>query len=183
MANVMHITALFGWVCLLGFSTRAPAQDNFTLAIRNQSTSPRLMLVAVEFADHSQRLVVTSGQTLLTALAKERGFEKWPNANEVARTAALVGRDKPFQFTKPETQKMLEATYTAEVLAEVRKKLGGLTTADLRSRLDKVDGFKNVYPADPELRSRYKLAVAHVLLEKGIPVQINCLDASLGLAQ
>jgi len=183
MANVMHITALFGSLCLAGLSSRATAQDNFTLAIRNQSTSPRLMLVAVEFADRSQHVVVTSGQTLLNALAKERGFEKWPNANEVARTAALVGRDKPFRFTKPETQKMLDVPYTPELLAEARKKLSGFTTPELRSRLDKTDGFKDIYPPDPEQKSRYKLAIAHVLLEKGIPVQQNCLDGSLGLPQ
>ena len=183
MTKVMHIAALFGWICFAMFSTRAIARDNFALAIRNQSTSTRLLLVAVEYPDHSQRVIATSGQALLGALAKERGFEKWPNRDEVARTAALVGRDRPFRFTKPDALKTLEAPDTPELLAEVRKKLGTLTAGELRERLRKPDGFKGVYPADPEQRSRYQLAVAQVLLEKNIPVQINCLDSSLGLAQ
>ena len=183
MTKVMHIAALLGWICFANFSDHAIAQDNFALAIRSQSTSPRLLLVTVEYADHSQRVIVTSGQALLDALAKERGFEKWPNRDEVARTAALVGRDRPFRFTKPDALKTLEVPYTPELLAEVRKQLGTLTADELRNRLRKQDGFKGGYPAEPEQRSRYGLAVAHVLLEKGIPVQINCIDGSLGLAQ
>ena len=130
MTKVMHIAALLGWVCCAVFSSRASAQDNFTLAIRNQSTNTRLLLVTVEHADHSKRVIVTSGKALMDALAKERGFEKWANRYDVAQTAALVGKDRPFRFTKPEALKLIEVTYTPELLAEVRNKIGGLSAAD-----------------------------------------------------
>lgn len=183
MTKVMHIAALFAWVCLMTLSSRTTAQDNFTLALRDRSTSPRLLLVTVEYADLSQRVIMTGGTQLLIALMKERGFEKWDNAYRVAETAALAGRDRPFRFTKPGVLKMLEIPYTLELLAEIRKKLSGFATPELRSRLDHPDGFQDIYPPDPKQKSRYKLAIAHVLLEMGIPVQQNCLDGSLGLAR
>ncbi len=183
MTSVTHITALFGLACLAMFPKRADAQDNFTLAIRNNSTSTRLTLVTIEYPDHSKRVIVTSGQALLDALAKERGFQKWENRYKVAETAALVGKDRPFRFTKPEALKLVEAPYSPEVLAGVRRKIGGLSTADLAARLRKINGFKDVYPADLDKRPAYELAVAHLCLEKGLPVQINCVDGSLGLAQ
>jgi hypothetical protein len=183
MTNVMQIAALFGWVCLATYSPRASAQDNFTPAIRNNSTSPRLLLVTIEYADHSKRMIATSGQALLQALAKERGFEKWTNWYEVAQTAALVGKNRPFRFTKPDALKLIEPSYTPEVLAEARKKIGGLNSAVLAARLRRTDGFKDIYPADSEQRPSYQMAVAHILLERGIPVQINCLDGLLGSAQ
>lgn len=182
--KILRAVIAFGLLLSFGaMSSPLLAQDIFTSAIRDQSTSPRILLVTIEHADGSQRVIATIGMALMNALMKERGFEEKPDALAIAQRAALIGRGRPFRFTKPDALKLIEPPYTPEILDEVRKKIGGLIAPDLAARLGKMDGFKDVYPADSELRHHYQFAIAHVLMEKGLAVQFNCLDGSLGSAQ
>src|SRR5215211_1124437 len=131
-----------------------------------------VLIKLAERSEKTQQSVSVPANLLLGAIHMQYGLDYDDAGNAHAMEIALAAKDRTFRFTKKAAYENVKPAYTREQLAEVRKKLSRLTPAELRRQLHDPYGEIHGIYARPSGQS-YHDAVAHVLLESGIPVMAD----------
>jgi hypothetical protein len=129
----------------------------------------------------ARRVVAISVPSLLDAIAAEHRLKGWEKAHQIA----LNQPGRVFSFFSPTARRLAQPSYSPEILESMRKALSPYP----RSVLVRALNTRNRRPIDVDAlydgakrgdqMGAYEAAVAHMYLEKGIPV--GHLDYSGGL--
>ncbi len=144
---------------------------DFMCAVTYPTTAPKYVLVVVangRTGESYERAITATG--LLGAIHREYGISYKKGGRDSSLRIALASRDRRFVFTVDSALAQVMPTYTQDVLDTVRKILLPLSPAEIQDGFSiRRDGrLHRIYDLRAE-RWAYRDAVAHVLLERGIP--------------
>ena len=169
---------------------RAMARDNPAIS-GTLSTSPHFVLITIRDSgpDKSRQVCIPS-TALTAAIVKEHNLHD-EGAERQAFEIAVANFNHGFNFKSDNARTYVTPAYTPDQLDEVRKLVTGKSKAQLRQEVN-VDLWKSpneqgvlakIYRkgTGKGLATSYALrvALAHVLLEKGIPVGENTHTGTL----
>ena len=156
------------------------SRSMFARGVGDDSTSPRYVLFQVgDPRTNSVQTVCASGTSLVGAIQIEQNWSYTIGGRTKARGFAMRHWKKPFIFEKGNALARVHPGYTQKQLAEVRTRLSRFNNSELKAQL------RAVRRRDAEQQTELqrmcaarntpigyasRAAVAHVLLERGIPV-------------
>ena len=161
---------------------RAMAKDNFYVS-GMLSSNPLYVLVTIrDPRSQTERMVCILGLSLTQAIREEYGLPDTPQGYRKAFEIAVSTPNRAFEFKNRRARELVAPLYTPQQLAEVRKFLQGKSSKQLEAEA-RVDLLKapneqssltKIYRRQNGKRFwssyQYRAAVAHVLLEHGVPV-------------
>ena len=148
----------------------------FRSAFDNESTAPDFILVSVRAGQHAEPVVrCIEAPFLEGAIHTEFGIG-YDEPRKV-RAMALGYFSKVLTLSKPKAIENVEPRYTPQQLANARQMLEGATAKELVS-YEYINGLCG-YKINGEKPKLDRDAVAHVLLERGIPCVRGCFAGDL----
>jgi hypothetical protein len=167
---------------LLQLTSQSDQDSIFAKAIVDKSTEPYYILITVvDDSLNSSELITTEAPFLLGAIHIEYSIPYTESGSAEVEKIALSNTDHVFHFKRKIALKNLGVFYNDQILSEVKKKIGTLTKDEL---LKQIKNFKSNLHKIYQGRGKgayipYRNAIAHVLLEKGIPVRRSCRTGNL----
>lgn len=156
----------------------------FAKAIQNRSTAPNYVLVTIVNDNTKEvRQGCVLAPFLLGALHDEQQIPYDAASIRKVEELALSNKEKIFHFKNGIALNNVRATYTPEILDEMRTALKSYSEKELR------DGFNgsetalmNLYMSKPgKLYLAYRDTIACVLLERGLLPRCGCVVGTLSI--
>lgn len=192
MSRLSHISFIVGVALIISScaQTRPVSVESrytsamFVRALDNSSTAPDFVLITVVDARSGEtRIVCTLASGLEGALHMEFGIPYDETGVRRVHDLALQQPDRIFRFSNPEALAHVSPDYSSKDLDVIRAETASRSDSELLNYelIQSLYMRKYLYLTNHriEMRGRYKHAVAHVLLERGISCRRGCIMADL----
>jgi len=165
-------------VCSAGaVETDSPSQSqaSFEAAIRNLSTAPSYVSIAViDARSGTTRSTCTTANLLLGAIHREYGFAFDRVGTSSTEQVALSNLTHTFRFAQPQALANIQFNFSDADLASIREKLQNFTVPELREGFSTFGKLHSVYRVGSlERHNAYRDAAACVLIERGLSPRVG----------
>lgn len=153
--------------------------DQFESALRNTTTAPNYVVVAVEFGNDKKQTICVETPFLLGAIHHEYELPYDDSGIEKVIKIALSKSQDTFRFSNEKAIENIRIKYTAELLTEIRSFFSTISKEDiLTNHIFPSDSskFNDLY-IDKSGNNRHipNEAIAHVIIEKGLMAGRGCI--------